>query len=201
MQRRLTIAEIEKITEMRMLYCGIKNPWNELREIVLQLGKMLDHNTTDGLPYVEPPLTDKDALDRPWVMVKTIDSSLWQGPFILIREKDVGIRYIVENHRHGAISGYTHVRRATKEEIAAAGLEVTERARRSKCKHIFGKCSRGSVLSAISQKKWSASFRRRIRAVCGRTFSKTLKGRSKSFGDVLKKRWTRPTLDFPRRIW
>jgi hypothetical protein len=31
---------------------------------------MLVHNTTDGLPYVEPPLTDEDARQRPWVMVR-----------------------------------------------------------------------------------------------------------------------------------
>lgn len=126
MQRRLTDEEQKKLTDAWALLFISGNVSSELQGVRDILAGMLHHQTTDGRPYVAPPLTDKDALDRPWVMVKTIESSPWQGPFILIRERDVGIRYIVENHRHGAISGYTHVRRATKEEIASAGLGVAE---------------------------------------------------------------------------
>jgi hypothetical protein len=124
MQRRLTDQEKSILDDyidaaQRLELRGITVPY--------ELGQqILEHNTTDGLPYVEPPLTDEDARQRPWVMVKTMEASPWQGPFVLIRERDVGIRYIVENHRHGATSSHTHVRRATAAEIAAAGLEVTE---------------------------------------------------------------------------
>ena len=90
------------------------------------LQDMLTHNTTDGLPYVEPALTDEDARARPWVMVKDDSAHPWQGPFVLIRERKAGVRYVVENFKNGAIYGYNNARRATSEEIAAAGLEVAE---------------------------------------------------------------------------
>jgi hypothetical protein len=128
MQRRLTDVELKDVSkaeaEIRQLAVdGLIH----LQDPLLQtLTRMLINGTTDGRPYVDPPLTDEDARQRPWVMVKTMEASPWQGPFVLIRERDVGIRYIVENHRHGAISSHTHVRRATSEEIAAAGLEVAE---------------------------------------------------------------------------
>jgi hypothetical protein len=125
MQRRLTDDERSAVAfvlfwQRKLEEGGITASGQKVYE------QMLHHNTTDGLPYVEPPLTDEDARQRPWVMVKTMEASPWQGPFILIRERDVGIRYIVENHRHGAISSHTHARLATPAEIAAAGLEVTE---------------------------------------------------------------------------
>jgi hypothetical protein len=124
MQRRLTDDERGAVSvvmfwQRKLEAVGITASGQKVCE------QMLHHNTTDGLPYVEPPLTDEDARQRPWVMGKYSESSFWQGPFILIRERSMGVRYVVENHKNGVVLSYTHVRRATAEEIAAAGREVT----------------------------------------------------------------------------
>ena len=87
--------------------------------------QMLLHNTTDGRPYVEPPLTDEDARARIWVMAKGAKALDWSGPYLLIRKRAVGAAYIVED-KGGSINYYNFARRATSEEIAAAGLEVAE---------------------------------------------------------------------------
>ncbi len=125
MQRRLTDEERSAVSvvmfwQRKLEAGGIIASGQKVCE------QMLHHNTTDGLPYVEPPLTDEDARQRIWVMARTLDKCPWQGPFVLIRERKAGVRYLVENHRNGAIYGYDNARRATPEEIAAAGLEVTE---------------------------------------------------------------------------
>ncbi len=86
--------------------------------------QMLHHNTTDGRPYVEPPLTDEDAKARPWVMVRDYETAEWHGPRILAAR--CSSNYYSFTPSKSAIVGFRYCRRATPEEIAAAGLGVTE---------------------------------------------------------------------------
>ena len=82
------------------------------------------HNTMDGLPYVDPPLTDEDARDRPWVMVRDDEAHGWHGPRILAAR--CSSNYYSFTPSKSAIVGFRYCRRATPDEIAAAGLKVTE---------------------------------------------------------------------------
>jgi hypothetical protein len=49
-----------------------------------KLNAMAKHGTSDGKPWVEPPLTDEDAKQRPWVMVRDTSSQPWRGPKVLV---------------------------------------------------------------------------------------------------------------------
>jgi hypothetical protein len=86
--------------------------------------QMLHHNTTDGRPYVEPELTDEDARQRIWVMVRDGDAGPWYGPKKMAIVND-GLFHTIEMPAN-VVTPWRHARRATPEEIAAAGLEVTE---------------------------------------------------------------------------
>jgi len=91
------------------------------------LQDMLTHNTTDGLPYVEPPLTDEDARARPWVMVRDNEDQPWKGPhrFAAKCVDEYYPYYVFSEDKTSAVE-FNCCRRATAEEIAAAGLEVAE---------------------------------------------------------------------------
>jgi hypothetical protein len=97
--------------------------WQEIDGVRLAIRLMFEHNTTDGRPYVEPPLTDEDARARPWVMVRDNDCQEWKGPRKLAAK--VGFYYVF-NGADLVLTSWRYCRRATAEEIAAAGLEVTE---------------------------------------------------------------------------
>jgi hypothetical protein len=89
--------------------------------------QMLAHNTTDGLPYVEPPLTDEDARQRIWVMIRAGENIPWTGPATLVDCLQANkARFLVVWPDKKSWSSCMLARRATAEEIAAAGLEVTE---------------------------------------------------------------------------
>jgi hypothetical protein len=89
--------------------------------------QMLAHNTTDGLPYVEPPLTDEDARARPWVMIRAGENFPWTGPATLVDCLQANkARFLVVWPDKKSWSSCMLARRATAEEIAAAGLEVAE---------------------------------------------------------------------------
>jgi hypothetical protein len=128
MQRRLTESEEQKL-RVTWNYLGqIKSPWKEIQKIRQSVCDMLGHNTTDGLPYVDPPLTDEDARQRPWVMVRDDESDGWHGPRILAAvtpQATIRCYYILSSDGK-TITTWTQCRRATPAEIAAAGLEVAE---------------------------------------------------------------------------
>jgi hypothetical protein len=123
MQRRLTdgeryvinvCVENAKLLEQNGIKIG--------RELAEQ---MLLHNTTDGLPYVEPPLTDEDARQRPWVMVRDEEDQPWKGPHRFAAKcVDEHYPYYVFSEDKTSAVEFNCCRRATSEEIAAAGLEV-----------------------------------------------------------------------------
>jgi hypothetical protein len=123
MQRRLTDDERSAVSvvmfwQRKLEEGGITASGQKVYE------QMLAHNTTDGLPYVEPPLTDEDARQRPWVMVRDDESDGWHGPRILAAR--CSSNYYSFTPSKSAIVGFRYARRATAEEIASAGLEVTE---------------------------------------------------------------------------
>lgn len=86
MQRQLTKDEVGRIAKSYDSLLGfppeLDNSATQGCRMVLQ--DMLRNNTTDGQPYVEPPLTDEDARQRPWVMVRDISHHKWNGPHVLI---------------------------------------------------------------------------------------------------------------------
>jgi hypothetical protein len=124
MQRRLTDDEESILDDyvdaaQRLELRGIAVP-HELAQ------QMLEHGTTDGLPYVEPPLTDEDARQRPWVMVRDDFSTTWNGPKILVCVTKEKFSFNAMSPSLNELNGWQYARRATAEEIAAAGLEVAE---------------------------------------------------------------------------
>jgi hypothetical protein len=81
--------------------------------------KMIEHGTTDGKPWVEPELTDEDAKQRPWVMVRDVAGVCrWNGPKMLLSV--VGNRFHVFEFNTSSVSSWLYARRATPEEIEAA---------------------------------------------------------------------------------
>jgi hypothetical protein len=123
MQRRLTDDERSAVSvvmfwQRKLEEGGITASGQKVYE------QMLTHNTTDGRPYVDPPLTDEDARQRPWVMVRDDESDGWHGPRILAAR--CSSNYYSFTPSKSAIVGFRYARRATAEEIASAGLEVTE---------------------------------------------------------------------------
>jgi hypothetical protein len=84
--------------------------------------KMIEHGTTDGKPWVEPELTDEDALRRPWVMVRDVAGiGRWIGPKILLSV--VGNRFHVFEVNTSSVSSWRFARLATPEEIEAANAD------------------------------------------------------------------------------
>jgi hypothetical protein len=124
MQRRLTIDEESHLRAAWSVLQKITKPWEEISMLQRAIWEMVANSTTDGRPYVEPPLTDEDARQRPWVMVRDDEAHGWHGPRILAAR--CSSNYYSFTPSKSAIVGFRYCRRATPDEIAAAGLEVTE---------------------------------------------------------------------------
>jgi len=104
----LTICEWEKTPEGH-------DYWDEVHSKLFNTAK---HGTTDGKPWVEPELTDEDAKQRPWVMVRDDEAHGWHGPRILAAR--CSSNYYSFTPSKSAIVGFRYCRRATPEEIEAA---------------------------------------------------------------------------------
>jgi hypothetical protein len=125
MQRRLTDAEREMISNFLKLHMAIADCGLEVSPLLAT--KMLEHNTTDGLPYVEPELTDEDARARPWVMVRDGEDQAWKGPHRFAAKcVDKYYPYYVFSEDKTSAVEFNYCRRATPEEIASAGLETPD---------------------------------------------------------------------------
>jgi hypothetical protein len=124
MQRQLTGDERKQVRRAYDALYSLHVYVSGRIELAEKLLAMLKHNTTDGRPYVEPPLTDEDARQRPWVMVRDDEAHGWHGPRILAAR--CSSNYYSFTPSKSAIVGFRYCRRATAEEIAAAGLEVAE---------------------------------------------------------------------------
>ncbi len=116
MQRRLTTDEEDKLAHYVESYCCLKEMGFEVSVELAE--SMLMYNTTDGRPIVEPPITEDDAKERPWVMVRDDDMQLWIGPFVFIDKLSNG-RYVCRNESQTEVNVWSQCRRATGDEIAA----------------------------------------------------------------------------------
>ena len=79
---------------------------------------MQQTGTTDGEELAE--LTDEDAKERPWVMVRDDSSSQWEGPTRLLAVTDDAEPYIA---RRGCFTAWRQCRRATENELKQAGIK------------------------------------------------------------------------------
>jgi hypothetical protein len=126
MQRRLTDDERKQVQQV----CGGLEDLDVYvsgrLELIEKLLAMLKHNTTDGLPYVDPPLTDEDARARPWVMVRQELQREWKGPCILVCVTKERYSFTTAAPDLSETNTWQECRLATPAEIAAAGLEVAE---------------------------------------------------------------------------
>ena len=130
MQKKLRADNIEACKKAREhLHCI--TDWNCTAEgvsywvnVVASLKDMAKHGTSDGKPWVEPPLTDEDAKQRPWVMVRDSVSEPWCGPTILayVNKNAGGSPEYLDTV--GVWWGYA--RKATAEEIPARAQESTQ---------------------------------------------------------------------------
>jgi len=116
-QRRLTDKEYHAIHDYISAAEYLKKAG-----ISLPLGlsvEMIRHGTTDGLPFVEPPLTDEDARARPWVMVRDDENCPWVGPkkYLANVQGRLFPYYVIEGK--SCVSQWSYCRRATEDEIAA----------------------------------------------------------------------------------
>ena len=126
MQRRLTDDEQKKLRDAWEILSQIRHLWQEIDSVRLAIRLMFEQDTTDGLPYVEPPLTDEDARQRPWVAVWDERQNNIPNIQRLVHVAEaLEYRFSVANSC-GSVTRWKNCRRATAEEIAAAGLEVTE---------------------------------------------------------------------------
>jgi hypothetical protein len=123
MQRRLTIDEESHLRAAWSVLQKITKPWEEIGMLQRAVWEMVANSTTNGLPYVEPPLTDEDARARPWVMVRDTEVQFWKGPRKFAAKAG---QFYVFSFPDDALTSWNHCRRATPEEIAAAGLGVAE---------------------------------------------------------------------------
>jgi hypothetical protein len=124
MQRRLTDDERK---QAQQAYSGLYNlNWHVHGRVELaqKLLAMLKHDTTDGLPYVEPPLTDEDARARILVMCRDREAADWQGPHVFAAKG--GHFFYAFISKGEVVRPWNHCRRATPAEIAAAGLETPD---------------------------------------------------------------------------
>jgi len=123
MQKKLRADSIEACKKAReALHCI--TDWDSTAEgvvywvgVVASLNAMAKHGTSDGKPWVEPPLTDEDARKRPWVMVRDTASEPWCGPKVLayVESDAAGLRGYLDT-----VGIWWHyARKATAEEIPA----------------------------------------------------------------------------------
>jgi hypothetical protein len=92
--------------------------WNKIYE---SLSDRARYGTTDGKPWVEPELTDEDAKQRPWVMVRDDTAHGWHGPRMLAA--CCPENYFTFTPSKSTIVGFRYCRLATPEEIEAANAD------------------------------------------------------------------------------
>ena len=128
MQRRLTDVELKDVSkaEAEIRQLAVDGLIHFQDPLLQTLTRMLINGTTDGLQYVEPPLTDEDARARPWVMVRDRNDDKWCGPVLLVAATKERFSYLAILPDLSEANGWKFARRATPAEIAAAGLEVAE---------------------------------------------------------------------------
>jgi hypothetical protein len=127
MQRRLTGDQRKQVQRAYDALYSLYVYVSGRVELAEKLLAMLTHNTMDGLPYVEQPLTDEDARDRPWVMVRDREDQPWKGPHRFAAKcVDECYPYCVFSEDKTSVVEFNYCRLATPAEIAAAGLDTPD---------------------------------------------------------------------------
>ena len=89
--------------------------------VVKQLEAMQTTGTTDGEDLAE--LTDEDARERPWVMVRDHGTGTWIGPGMLLSAPPKTAKHIVIDCEDDDIpTSWDQARRATENELKQAGI-------------------------------------------------------------------------------
>jgi hypothetical protein len=123
-QRRLTEKEIKSAKDAADAITGIGD-WGTTPDgrffwayVVESLVNQATNGTSDGKPWVEPELTEADAMRRPLVMAKQQQSFEWAGPFVLIDKLPNGL-FVTRFDDQKSVNLWSIARRATPEEIEA----------------------------------------------------------------------------------
>jgi hypothetical protein len=126
-QRRLTEGEQACLRYVHERLKGLKNGGVEVDCAISNLKRILENDTTDGLPYIEPELTLEDVKNKTWVMVKDWNETNHIGPYRLAAtSKSESNKYVVLEPDYSWGGSWSFARRATREEIEAAGLMTPE---------------------------------------------------------------------------
>ena len=107
----LKILERNKLGE----WLGGKEFYNQF---ISNLDAMQTTGTTNGEDLAE--LTDEDAKERPWVMMRDDSSFHWQGPARLLAVTSKSLAYIID---HDGWVRWKRCRRATENELKQAGIQ------------------------------------------------------------------------------
>jgi hypothetical protein len=129
-QRRLTGDEISYARSICGGLLNLKNGGVGVECAISVLDRIIENNTTNGLPYVEPKLTEEDAKNRRLVMVRDRDEYAWHGPQKLVAIE--GDYFITSKVDGSGGASWRQCRPATKEEIKAAGLPTPEEVAKAK---------------------------------------------------------------------
>jgi hypothetical protein len=114
--------KIQRVANQMLImcdWCNLPEGREYWDEIFTKLNERAYHGTTDGKPWVEPELTDEDAKQRPWVMVRDGIDHKWYGPRKLIA---VDKKFFAVKPNANAATGWDYCRLATPEEIEAANV-------------------------------------------------------------------------------
>ena len=89
MQKKLVEREMSCIVSAKdalglVTWSSMSEGYEYWRPIYEALQAKAKHGTSDGKPWVEPELTDEDAKERPWVMVRDNKAQTWCGPKVLV---------------------------------------------------------------------------------------------------------------------
>jgi len=124
-QRKLKREEIETLRCYRSWYNRVceYGVFSKDDSHFVHTQKMIEHGTTDGKPWVEPELTDEDALRRPWVMVRDRNEDKWCGPVLLVAATKEKFSYLAILPDLSEANGWKFARLATPEEIEAANAD------------------------------------------------------------------------------
>jgi hypothetical protein len=131
-QRRLTEKQIKSAKDAADAITGIGD-WGTTPDgrffwayVVESLVNQATNGTNDGKPWIDLELTDEDAKQRPWAMVRDRETGNWIGPKTLVAKS--GYHYVLNgetspNKELQGVSAWRFARLATPEEIEAANAE------------------------------------------------------------------------------
>ena len=126
MNRELTHDEArDQRTLLRVLERHKRAEWLGGKEFYDQFERNIEAmqitGTTDGEELAA--LTDEDAKDRPWVMVREKEMESWIGPRMLLAAPPKTGKYVTADRTHGYLpTHWEQARRATENELKQAGI-------------------------------------------------------------------------------